>query len=156
MSNNGVRSMACLLLLSALAGGCGSGSGSGSDAPAPSPAGGSPSVPTSTAPVSSTPPAPSPGAAANGTDLAACEDGDCEVYASGVVTIPLDQRFGFTRFEVAHEPTGRSSVFGEDPVNGNLHAYVNSTGEISANGITMTVISTDATGAVLRFTPRAE
>ncbi|MDX6738712.1 hypothetical protein [Actinocorallia sp. A-T 12471] len=36
--------------------------------------------------------------AADGTDVAACFDGNCEIRVRGRTTIPLNARFGFTRF----------------------------------------------------------
>ena len=110
---------------------------------------------TATTTTSSTPPTPSPGSAADGTDLTACVDSDCEVYVIGVTTIPIDPRFGFPSYVVTHEPSGRNRVDAEDPVNGNLHAYLDGTGHLEADDVRMEVVSTDATGAVLRFTPRA-
>ncbi|WP_156993261.1 hypothetical protein [Pseudonocardia acaciae] len=44
-------------------------------------------------PVSTPPPAPLP-PAQDGTDPAACADGNCEVRLAGPVPIPLDARFG--------------------------------------------------------------
>lgn len=168
MPSHTVALTGCLLLSAVLAAGCSThrsapglasgtasetGSGTASSTP-PSSSAPPPSTTSTTPPTTAPPPAPSPGAAADGTNYATCADSDCEVFVSGTATIPLDQRFGFTRFVVTHDATGQTSVFGEDPVNGNLRAYVMGTGEISANEITMRVLSTDETGVLLRFTPR--
>jgi hypothetical protein len=91
--------------------------------------------------------------AADGTDYAACADGTCEVFVTGVVTIPLGPEFGFTEYRVTRTP-GNTNVFGGDPVNGNLHADLGGTGELNANGITMKVTSSDDAGAILAFSPR--
>jgi hypothetical protein len=91
--------------------------------------------------------------AADGTNYAACTDGTCEVFVTGVVTIPLGPEFGFTEFQVTRTP-GSTDVFGGDPVNGNLHAQLGGTGELNANGITMKVTSSDDAGAILEFSPR--
>ncbi len=91
--------------------------------------------------------------AADGTNYAACTDGTCEVFVTGVVNIPLAPEFGFTEFQVTRTP-GSTDVFGGDPVNGNLHAQLGGTGELNANGITMEVTSSDAAGAILEFSPR--
>ncbi len=91
--------------------------------------------------------------AEDGTDYAACADGTCEVFVTGVVSIPLGPEFGFTEFRVTRTP-GNTNVFGGDPVNGNLHADLGGTGELNANGITMEVTSSDDAGAILAFSPR--
>lgn len=58
-----------------------------------------PAPPPPPEPVSIPPLAPLP-AAADGTNLAACTGGSCEVKAPGAVTIPLDARFGLADVRV--------------------------------------------------------
>jgi hypothetical protein len=127
----------------------------GPEASAPDPTTEETTTTTTTATTSEEPePVPaSPDNAADGTDYAACTDGTCEVFVTGVVTIPLGPEFGFTQFQVTRAP-GSTDIFGGDPVNGNLHAQIGGTGELNANGITMKVTSSDDAGAILAFSPR--
>jgi hypothetical protein len=139
-----------VLLVAALAAGCGT----------PATPSGQSTTTTTTTTAGSAPPTsasrtPSPEAAADGVDYSACADGVCEVFVTGVVDIPLGEQFGFTSFQVTRSP-GRTAVFGGDPVNGNLRGYVDGTGHLSANEITMEVVSADDAGAVLRFSPRTD
>lgn len=108
-------------------------------------------------PVSSAAPPPSTGGPpppADGSDVSACFDAICEVAVSGTVDVPLDPRFGFTRFTIGVIPGDRTTFEGEDPVGGNLHAWLGSDGELTvANGFTIDVLRVEPTGVVLRFSP---
>jgi hypothetical protein len=108
-----------------------------------------------TRPTTTTAPAPSPGAAANGTDLDACQPGSCEVFVSGNAVIPLDPEFGFTSFTITFQPPDTTLFYGVDPTNGNLHGWIGGTGDLDADNIHMTVESVSAAGEILKFSPRA-
>lgn len=105
---------------------------------------------------SSAAPSPSPTGlvAENGTDVAACADGTCEIVVQGTADVPLDRGFGFTRFRVTFVPPDTVEFFGADPDRGNLSGYISGTGNLEANGIKVAVRMVEGQGAVLRFSPR--
>jgi hypothetical protein len=74
-------------------------------------------------PAAAAPPPPAPPPAADGTDLAACRDGTCEVRVESAATIPLDERYGMSGIAVTSVANGavvfstsltRSSSFDTD------------------------------------------
>jgi hypothetical protein len=94
------RAASCVLLAALTVAGCG-GSGGAPSGAAPS---GAPSEAISPP---STTDAPAP--AEDGTNFAACSDGNCEVEVSGPVDIPLTGQGGITKLSVTKvEPSGLS------------------------------------------------
>ncbi|KJK43442.1 hypothetical protein UK23_33275 [Lentzea aerocolonigenes] len=142
--------MSRIALLALVLAGCGQAA-----PPAAPPSSTSTSTTTTTTTTTSTPPTASPAAAAQGVDYASCTDGTCEVFVNGEVTIPLAPEFGFTTFVVTRTPD-LTKVFGGDPVNGNLRAEIGGKGHLNSNGITMEVVISTESGAVLRFSPRKD
>jgi hypothetical protein len=92
--------------------------------------------------------------AANGSDVAACRTGDCQIVLRGTAVVPLDPTFGTHTFVISHSAPGTVTIeVGRD--NGQ-----HSTGTITGHGLfgfawglTVRIEKVDATGAVLRFTP---
>jgi hypothetical protein len=96
---------------------------------------------------------PSPAlVAADGTDVAACRDGRCQIIVRGAVTIPLAPKFGFTRLIVTFTPPDRTSFSGGN-ANNSVSGSIGGLGMLRANGIQIVVETVSPTGAVLRLTP---
>jgi hypothetical protein len=93
--------------------------------------------------------------AANGTDLTACGDADCEVLINAQVEIPLVPAFDCTRFAVVYFTPNRVAFNVDCTGSGYVTGYFLGGGALRlVNGITMEVDKIDDTGAVLHFLPR--
>ena len=82
-----------------------------------------------------------------------CADAACSITIPGRVDIPLDAEFGFTDFVVVFVPPDSMLFEGADPVNGDLHGNLGGTGNMTLNGISITVDGYGPEGARLTFTP---
>jgi hypothetical protein len=51
-------------------------------------------------------PSPTQRLAADGTDVAACRDGECQIAVSGRVDVPLDPKFDITRLSLKPQKDG--------------------------------------------------
>jgi hypothetical protein len=72
-----------------------------------SPTTGPPAAVVTTAPPGTAAPAPTtPPTAADGTDLAPCKDGSCDVLVTGPTTIPAPRRTGFLSLKVVRAGSG--------------------------------------------------
>lgn len=99
--------------------------------------------------------APVPLKAANGTDVKACADADCEILIHGAIHVPLESRFGVASFGLTYSAPDEVAFVIIRTETSDVHGYVEGTGYIAlANGVLVTVKKIDATGAVLRFQPR--
>lgn len=118
-----------------------------SGSPSPSPAASTPATTTTT---SSTAPPPT---AADGTNVAACFDGTCEIAISGPLAIPLDRRFRIARLTVdAINPDGLAITFvSTSGGGGSIQTGVGADSGI--NGITIKVVAINGGTAVLRCSP---
>ncbi|MGP3911346.1 hypothetical protein [Nonomuraea sp. 10N515B] len=103
-------------------------------APAATPTAATPTAPPT--PTVSTPtPAASPQAAADGNDLAACRDADCEVDIRAGDRLTIDERFGLQRLTI-------SSLNADEAV----LALLGSTGGLRAEGMSVSVSGTCVNG----------
>ena len=110
-----------------------------------------------TSEVSSSAPAPSspPLAAANGSDISACGDADCEILIHGQVEIPLNPTFRCTRYAVVYFAPNRVAFNIDCADTGQVTGYVLGRGTIHlATAISLEVDRIDETGAVLHFQPK--
>lgn len=102
-------------------------------------------------------PSPTPLRAADGSDVKACRDANCEILLRGAARIPVHPRLGFTMFKLAYEKPRTVTFDVQRPEYGNVSGYIGGTGYLSlANGVTVTVKKIDSQGAVLRFEPKAQ
>ncbi|GAA4104607.1 hypothetical protein [Actinomadura miaoliensis] len=94
---------------------------------------------------------------ADGADVKACKDADCEILVRGRSTaIPLAPRFGITTFLVTHVPPNKMTYVVIRTNGESVQAYNRGTGWFSLGaGLTVTVRKIDHTGAVVRFEPKA-
>ena len=92
-------------------------------------------------------------AATGSTDLAACRDARCEIVVRGKVEIPLDPKFGFSSFTVTFVPPDRTLFAATGTDGGSLRGGIGGAGRLTANGISIEVVSTTGSSVVLRFTP---
>lgn len=104
----------------------------------------------SSAPTAAQPPA------ADGSDIGACYDGECEISVSGPVRIPLDGRSGFDAVAVeAIEPN--SVRFRVEYPNGFGSGSASPGGTVTfsngASGTKITVVAIDAGTAVIKMFP---
>ena len=132
-----------------------------------SPAGAAPATSSATSPgtVSAPPPASSSAPAAvtrtpakpaapggNAADLKACYDGRCEISVSRPVTIPVDGRFGFTKFSITH--IGAEGVtIAAHSAGTSLESGVSPGGTAALNGLSVKVKSVTGGTALLEITP---
>lgn len=130
-------------------------------------------TPAPTGSPASTTPAPFP-TAADGSDVAACRDGNCEIVVSGPVEIPLEREFGVDRLAITaiaadgvqcRAETSRAQTLEWSVSTGQV--YASDDGEIyyvefsqlqagstaSANQISLRVVALDGERAVLDFSP---
>lgn len=91
---------------------------------------------------------PPPTAAADGSDVAACFDGTCEVEVTESTTIAFDEQFGIS--ELVVESITADSVTITDPF-GWMQTGVGGTGTI--NGISFEILAIDGQSAIFRFFP---
>ncbi|MFF0726885.1 hypothetical protein [Streptomyces sp. NPDC004134] len=102
-------------------------------------------------------PSPTPLQAADGSDVKACRNADCEILLRGTVEIPVRPSFGVVGFTLSHEEPNTVTFDVQRPEYGNASGYIAGTGFLSlANGVTVTVEEIDSRGAVLRFEPKAK
>jgi hypothetical protein len=93
--------------------------------------------------------------AANGTDLTACGDADCEVLVNGQVEVPLAPAFECVRFAVGYFAPNRVAFNVDCVGSGHVTGYFLGRGALRlVNGITLEVDRIDGTGAVLHLIPR--
>ncbi|MGH3381918.1 MAG: hypothetical protein ACRDP6_45035 [Actinoallomurus sp.] len=123
---------------------------------------------------SPTPASPTLRKAADGTHLRRCEDGTCEVKVTGSATIPLDRRkfkvssvrvVSIRRGAVSFTITSASSVMDVSCENGGCggelvgtspptyHPAGHAGARITANKITVSVVSVAGRSAILRLSP---
>lgn len=94
--------------------------------------------------------------AADGTNLKACKEADCQVIIRDKADIPIGREFGIYDFRLTHTAPNRLSFTIIRTELGLVDGYVAGTGEVSlANGVTFTVEKMTPKGAVLRFEPKA-
>jgi hypothetical protein len=95
--------------------------------------------------------------AADGADVTACTDADCEILVDAAAGIPLDPTFGCRRFIVTYvTPNQVTFEVGRSELS-DVNASIKGTGYLSlGNGVTVTVEKIDDSGAVLRFSPTAQ
>jgi hypothetical protein len=91
--------------------------------------------------------------AENGSDVAACFDGTCEIAVTGVVEVPLDPRFGLPALRVTFTVPERVELVSEDPQGYLRSTVTGSAGVVQMNGIRVLVRTVRDQGAVLRFSP---
>ncbi|MFC7327827.1 hypothetical protein [Marinactinospora rubrisoli] len=97
--------------------------------------------------------------AADGTDLAACSDADCEVQVAEGDEFPLDGGYGLDRmvFDTVDEETVAFSGYGPgSQVSGSVPAPSADTADTALfvmNGIEVTVVAVDGEHAIVRLTP---
>ncbi|MGH4012280.1 MAG: hypothetical protein ACRDTH_29650 [Pseudonocardiaceae bacterium] len=101
-------------------------------------------------------PTAEPPPAADGSDIGACFDGECEVSVSGPVRIPLDGRSGFDAVAVeAIEPN--SVRFRVEYPNGFGTGSASPGGTVTfsngTSGTKLTVVAIDAGTAVIKMFP---
>ncbi|WP_052770338.1 hypothetical protein [Streptomyces sp. CNQ-509] len=102
-------------------------------------------------------PSPTPLHAADGSDVKACWNADCEILLRGTAEIPVRPGFGITGFTLGHEKPNTMTFDVRRPEYGNASGYIAGTGFLSlANGVTVTIKEIDSRGAVLRFEPKAK
>jgi hypothetical protein len=89
----------------------------------------------------------------DGTNLKACADARCEVIIKGDNRLAMAKRFGITELRLTQSP-GRLD-FHVDRVSGdNTGGWVGGTGHIGlAEGITITIVRNDRSGAWITFAP---
>ncbi|MGN9913243.1 hypothetical protein ACTMTJ_37455 [Phytohabitans sp. LJ34] len=120
----------------------------------PSEAGSTSASATASAPTSSAS-TQTPLTAANGTDVRACRNADCEILISGQVEIPLAPKFGCTRFAVVYFPPNRVAFNVDCAKTGNVTGYFLGRGTLRlVIAVTLEVDKIDGTGAVLHFLPK--
>lgn len=109
-------------------------------------------MPTST---TSTTSSTAPLVAADGTDLTACGDADCEVLINAQVEIPLAPSFDCAGFAVVYFAPDRVAFNVDCTGTGYVTGYFLGRGALRlVNGVTIEVDKIDSTGAVLHFLPR--
>lgn len=88
--------------------------------------------------------------AADGTDVSACFDGNCEILATSALEVPVDPDFGVDTFTIVEldaetvtvEATGAGTY---------LKVTISPEGAGSLNGILVSVVALDEEQAVLSF-----
>jgi hypothetical protein len=159
--------LSILAAVAALTSGC-----AGEQAPPPAPA----APPAAT----SSPAPPTPVAAADGSNLAACFDGTCEVRIAGPTPIRLNRRFGLPTFRVTaieqsavtmasdivgggrystddcaqSDQCSVSMTSGSENEPGHITVLLPAGGVSTLGNLQVRVIAVDSAGAVLRFAPR--
>ncbi len=147
-----MRKAAALLLLAAF-GMAGCSSKAPEAAPSSSPA---PSTTTTPQPTPTTT-APPPLAAANGSDVKACQKADCEILLTGATDVPLAAKFGVHQLSLKFVAPNRVEFTMIRTKMGYSRGYLEGTGHLSfANGLSFDVERVNATGAVLRFMPKTD
>ncbi|WP_326834403.1 hypothetical protein VSH64_05670 [Amycolatopsis rhabdoformis] len=95
--------------------------------------------------------------APDGSDLAACRDGSCDVVIHGKVTVPLEPRFGTRALVLTQSAPDRLAFDADRTELPRVKGHFRGEGYVSlANKITVTVLAIDATGAVIRVSPSSE
>lgn len=111
---------------------------------------------TSAPPSPRTTPSPTPPRAADGSNVKACRNADCEILLRGSAEIPVRPSFGFTKFTLSYEKPKTVTFDVQRPEYGAVSGYIGGKGFLSlANGVTVTIKEIDSRGAVLRFEPKA-
>jgi hypothetical protein len=72
---------------------------------------------------------------------------------TGTVEVPLDRRFGFTKFEVRFVPPNSVAFDGASRGGGYVGGSLSGGGSIQANGILVQARIVRGEGAVLTFSP---
>lgn len=94
--------------------------------------------------------------AANGTDLNACAEGNCEVLVSGPANLPIDPRFGLASLSVADiTPAGVDfSAVAADGTSVNMSSQTPHQGGPSViQNLSAAVIAYNGTAAVIKLSP---
>lgn len=91
--------------------------------------------------------------AADGTDVSACFDGDCEISVSGPVDIPLDDSFRVTMCSVEPLDSDQVSIRCEYPSGGMLELSGTTGSTFSVNELTMRVVAIRGGTVILDFSP---
>ena len=95
--------------------------------------------------------------AADGADVTACRNADCEIVIDAAADIPLDPKFGCTKFLVTYSTPNQVTFEVVRSKLRDVNASIKGTGYLSlGNGVTVTVGKIDASAAVLRFSPTTE
>jgi hypothetical protein len=101
------------------------------------------------------PSAPPALSAADGSDLKACRDADCEIVIRGAAHIPLDPKLGVTRFLLTYVSPNEVTFEVDRAELNSVSGYIKGTGFLGlTNGVKVTVKKINASGAVLRFEPK--
>lgn len=95
-------------------------------------------------------PSPKP-SAADGTDLKACVDGDCEVLVSEPEDLRLDGRSGVSELSITEIESETVSFDAASASGGSLQATVSVGGTAMLNGLSITVVDITGGTALLRF-----
>ena len=114
--------------------------------------------PPSIAPSASASPSPSPSisvpaAPKDGTNLKACADATCEVVIKGDNRLAMAKKFRIAELILNQSP-GRLELYVDRVSGDDTSGWVDGTGNVSlADGITITIVRNDRSGALIRFTP---
>ena len=128
-----------------------------SKAPEAAPSSSSPPSATTTSKPTPTTTAPPPLAAANGSDVKACQKADCQILLTGAADVPLAAKFGVHQFSLKYVAPNRVEFTMIRTKMGYSRGYIAGEGHLSfANGLSLDVERVDATGAVLRFLPKTD
>jgi hypothetical protein len=152
-----VRAILAALGVAGATAACGGSTTAPSATPPPSPVPASTSasaVSSSATPTTSTTPKPFP-AAADGTNLRACADGDCEILVTGPVTIRLAKGLGMRSLNItAVSPAGVDfqSTFPSGMVASATGQTPNQGGPSSIDKLSFEVVALEGSKAVVRLT----
>ncbi|MFD1147316.1 hypothetical protein [Saccharothrix hoggarensis] len=91
-------------------------------------------------------------AAADGGNLAACEDGACEVLVSPSAVVPVPRRYGFTLVRVRSIGDG-VALIGAKTEGGAMTSPLTNGRSTVMNGLSVTAVAVGEGKAVLRFSP---
>jgi hypothetical protein len=89
----------------------------------------------------------------DGTNLQACADATCEVIIKGDNRLAMVKKFRIVELRLTQSP-GRLDFYVHRLSGDNTGGWVGGTGHISlAEGITITAVRNDRSGALIRFSP---
>lgn len=114
-----------------------------------------PTTPSTTPkPTPTTTPSPPP---ANGSDVGACRQADCEILLAGAADVPLAAKFGVHQLSLKFVAPNRVEFTMIRTKMGYSSGYIAGAGHLSfANGLSVDLERADAKGAVLRFLPKTD
>ncbi len=129
-----------------------------SKAPEAAPSSSAVPTPTTTTPKPTpTTTAPPPLTAANGSDVKACRQADCQILLAGAADVPLAAKFGVHQLNLKFVAPNRVEFTMIRTKMGYSRGYIAGAGHLSfANGLSIDLERADATGAVLRFLPKTD